>query len=74
MLIMTDMPKGEVKNLKKGDRFLDSEIINLQKKERLISIVTRDGSVYTIHQKQKGYRVFKKQKRTYGSEKQIKEE
>jgi hypothetical protein len=60
MFIMSDFPKEEAKKLKKGDNFFNFEIINLQRSSRLISIVTRDGNVYTIHTNRNPYRVFKK--------------
>ncbi|MDR2305226.1 MAG: hypothetical protein LBE10_11650 [Treponema sp.] len=60
MLIMPDTSRAEIKKLKKGDVFLGSEIINLQRKDGLISIVTRDGDMYTIHTKHPEYRIFKK--------------
>jgi hypothetical protein len=63
MLIMPDISRAEVKKLKKGDAFLGSEIVNIQRDGRLVSIVTRDGNAFTIHYKQTGCRVFKKKPR-----------
>jgi hypothetical protein len=60
MLIMRDIPRADVKKLKKGGDFLGSEISNIQRTERLISIVTRDGNVYNIHTKHTTCRVFQK--------------
>jgi hypothetical protein len=60
MLLLKDVPKAEIRKLKKGDFFVDSEIINIQRKLSLISIVTRAGSVFNAHEKQKSFNVFKK--------------
>jgi hypothetical protein len=60
MLILKAVPKAEIKNLKIGDFFMDSEIVNIQRKFNLISIVTRAGSVFNLHEKPQTFNVFKK--------------
>jgi hypothetical protein len=60
MLIFKAVPKERIKSLKIGDFFVDSEIVNIQKKPNLISIVTRAGSVFNAHEKPRTFNVFKK--------------
>jgi hypothetical protein len=60
MLVLKGIPKAEIKNLKIGDFFVDSEIINIRKKSNLISIITRTGSVFNAHEKPQTFNVFKK--------------
>jgi hypothetical protein len=60
MYITPDISREEIKKLKKGDTFMGSEIVNLQQKNNLISIVTRNGDVFNIHKNHPDYRVFKK--------------
>jgi hypothetical protein len=60
VLILRGVPKEGIKKLKAGDFFMDGEIINIQKKPNLISIVTRTGSVFNAHEKPKTFNVFKK--------------
>jgi hypothetical protein len=60
MLLYRDVPKETIKNLKVGDYFVDSEIVIIQKKGNLISIVTKAGSVFKAHQKTSAFNVFKK--------------
>jgi hypothetical protein len=62
MLILKDVPKAEIEKLKKGDFFADSEIINIQKKLNIISIVTREGNVFNAHKKNQKFDIFKKTK------------
>jgi hypothetical protein len=62
MVIMQDISRTEAKTLKKGDAFLGSEVSAIHRKGALISLVTGDGSRYTIHLKQTTCRIFKKQR------------
>jgi hypothetical protein len=62
MLVSRGVPKEEIKKLKKGDFFADSEIVNIQKKLNMISIVTRAGNVFNAHEKQQNFDIFKKTK------------
>jgi hypothetical protein len=69
MLIMRDIPREEIKNLKKGGNFLGSAIVTFHRTGTLISLATQDGNAYTIHLKQTTCRVFKKpQKRAAGED------
>jgi hypothetical protein len=63
MLLLKGVPKAEIKKLKIGDFFVDSEIVNIQRKPKLVSIVTRAGSVFNAHWKSTYFNVFKKVKR-----------
>jgi hypothetical protein len=60
MLILKAVPKAEIRKLKIGNFFVDSEIGNIQRKSNLISIVTMRGSVFNLHEKPQTYNVFKK--------------
>jgi hypothetical protein len=66
MLILKGVLKAEIEKLKIGDFFVDSEIVNIQKKLHLISIVTRAGSVFNAHKKLQTFNVFKKNKTPVG--------
>jgi hypothetical protein len=61
VLVLREVPKEEIKKLRAGDFFMDEEIINIQRKHNLISIVTKTGNVFNAHEKQYGFNVFKKQ-------------
>jgi hypothetical protein len=63
MLVLRGAPKEAIKKLRAGDFFMDSPIINIQKKPKLISIVTKPGNVFNAHEKPKAFNVFKKIKR-----------
>jgi hypothetical protein len=67
VLVLRGVPKAEIKRLRSGDFFMDGEIINIQKKPNLISIVTRAGSVFNAHEKPQSFNVFKKVKRPVGN-------
>ncbi|MDR1955945.1 MAG: hypothetical protein LBQ30_03740 [Treponema sp.] len=60
MLVYKGVPKEEIKKLKIGDFFVDSEIVHLQKNGRVVSIITKNGSVFNAHHKEFTYNVFKK--------------
>jgi hypothetical protein len=60
MLLYRDVPKEEIKKLKVGDFFIDSEIVSLKKGHYMISFVTKTGNLYTAHEKLKTFNVFKK--------------
>ena len=60
MLLYRDVPKEEIKKLKVGDFFIDSEIVRLKKGHYMISFVTKTGNLFTAHEKLKTFNVFKK--------------
>lgn len=60
MLLLKGVPKDEIKKLKIGDFFIDSEIVSLKKGHYMISFVTKAGTLFTAHEKLKTYNVFKK--------------
>ena len=50
MLITKNAPLDEgITNLKRGDFFIDGEIIYMQKVRRIVSIVTVNNTLYNIH-------------------------
>jgi hypothetical protein len=61
--VLRGVPKEEIKKLRAGDFFMDEEIVTIQKRPNLISIVTRAGSVFNAHEKTETFTVFKKIKR-----------
>ncbi|MDR0710659.1 MAG: hypothetical protein LBF77_11405 [Spirochaetaceae bacterium] len=63
MLVLKGVLKEEIRKLKIGDFFIDSEIVNIQRKSNLISIITRAGGVFNAHEKQRTFNVFKRIKR-----------
>jgi hypothetical protein len=63
MLVLKGVLKEEIRKLKIGDFFMDSEIVNIQRKSNLISIVTMSGDVFNAHEKQRTFNVFKRVKR-----------
>ncbi|MDR2738997.1 MAG: hypothetical protein LBB68_04090 [Treponema sp.] len=63
MLVLRGVPKEAIKRLRAGDFFMDGPIIKIQKKPKLISIVTMAGSVFNAHEKPNAFNVFKKIKR-----------
>jgi hypothetical protein len=59
MLIRKDAPKQEIRSLKRGDFFIDGEIVSIQKTDRIISIITSADNVYNAHMKNGAYRIFR---------------
>jgi hypothetical protein len=62
MLLQKGVPKEEIKKLKVGDFFIDSEIVSIKKGHYMLSFVTKTGNLFTAHEKLKTYNVFKKKK------------
>jgi hypothetical protein len=60
MLLLRGVPKEEIKKLKVGDFFIDSEIIKLKKGHYMISFYMKSGDLFTAHEKLKTFNVFKK--------------
>jgi hypothetical protein len=67
VLVSKGVPRGEIEKLKVGDFFMDGEIVNIQKKSNLVTIVTGAKSVFHAHNKTKTFNVFKKVKREQGT-------
>jgi hypothetical protein len=51
-----------------GLSFVDSEIVAIQRRYNVISIVTRASSVFNAHEKMKAFNVFKKVKHPAGND------
>jgi hypothetical protein len=64
MLIGKGIPKEKINVLKRGDFFVDSPIVSIQKKCNLVSIITEAGSVFNAHHKPHSYNLFKKKTST----------
>ncbi|MDR2741097.1 MAG: hypothetical protein LBB98_02965 [Treponema sp.] len=47
---------------------MDSEIVAIQRRYNVISIVTRASSVFNAHEKMKAFNVFKKVKHPAGND------
>jgi hypothetical protein len=62
MLLYKDLPMTFIKGLKKGVSFDGSEIINIVKKNNIVSLTTRNGDVFNAHWKTDGFEVFVKRK------------
>jgi hypothetical protein len=61
MLVYLGFEREKIEALKAGDFFVDSPIVSLKRKERVIKIVTESGSVFTAHIKSRTTcNVFKK--------------
>jgi hypothetical protein len=58
MLIRKDAPKKEIRALKRGDFFIDGEIVSIHKTDRIISIITSADNLYNAHMKNGTYTVF----------------
>jgi hypothetical protein len=63
VLVLRGVPKEGIRKLRVGDFFMGEEIVYIQRKPNLISIVTKNGSVFNAHEKPKVFNVFKKVKR-----------
>jgi hypothetical protein len=59
MLVDKDVPKQEIRTLRRGDYYFDGEIVAIHKQGRIISIITDAGSLYNAHMKTGTYSVFK---------------
>jgi hypothetical protein len=60
MLLLRGVPKEEIKKLRVGDFFIDSEIVSMKKGHYMISFFMKSGDLFTAHEKLKTYNVFKK--------------
>jgi hypothetical protein len=63
VLVLRKVPKEAIRKLRVGDFFVDSEIVTIQRKAKVVSIVTRAGSAFNAHEKTGTFNVFKKVKR-----------
>jgi hypothetical protein len=66
VLVLKGVPREKIRGLRVGDFFVDSEIVLIQKKGRVISITTKAQSVFNAHEKTGTFNVFKKKKRPVG--------
>jgi hypothetical protein len=49
----------EIRSLRKGDFYIDGEIVSIQKTSRIVSIITDAGNLYNAHMKRGDYTVFR---------------
>jgi hypothetical protein len=66
--VLRGVSKEEIRRLRVVDFFVDSEIVAIQRRYNVISIVTRANSVFNAHEKMKAFNVFKKVKHPVGSD------
>jgi hypothetical protein len=59
MLVRKGVPMKEIRFLKKGDFYIDGEIMSIQKTPRIVSIITSAGNLYNAHMKCGDYSVFR---------------
>jgi hypothetical protein len=59
MLIKKGVPMKEIRSLRKGDFYIDGEIVSIQKTPRIVSIITSAGNLYNAHMKCGDYSVFR---------------
>jgi hypothetical protein len=59
MLIQKGVPKNEIKALRQGDFYIDGEIVSIQRKGRIVSIITSAGNLYNAHMKTGDYSIFR---------------
>jgi hypothetical protein len=67
VVVLRGVPKEGIQRLRVRDFFMDEEIVNIQRKHNLISIVTKTGSVFNAHEKPEYFNVFKKVKHPRGN-------
>ena len=61
MIIVKNAPmRKEILNLKRGDSFLGKEVVFSQKVNNIISVITKENYLFTIHVKEHTYSVFYK--------------
>jgi hypothetical protein len=63
----------EIRSLKKGDFYIDGEIVSLQKTPGIISIITSAGNLYNAHMKRGDYSVFRLERHSRKREKALME-
>ena len=60
MIILKNAPLHEgVINLKRGDFFIDGEIVFIQQVKSIITVLTKEDNLYTVHLKRETYSIFK---------------
>jgi hypothetical protein len=59
MLLQKHVPKQEIRSLRKGDFYVDGEIVSIQNTGRIVSIITSAGNLYNAHIKNGDYTVFR---------------
>jgi hypothetical protein len=59
MLVQKGVPVKEIGGLKKGDFYIDGEIVSVQKRGKIVSIITSTGNLYNAHMKCGDYSVFR---------------
>ncbi|MDR2374878.1 MAG: hypothetical protein LBD96_00400 [Treponema sp.] len=59
MLLRKHVPKQEIRALRKGDFYVDGEIVSINKTPRMVSIITSAGNLYNAHMKTGDYTVFR---------------